>query len=306
MEKYISYLKNIRHLSPATVKAYSGDIEEFISFMEESGVPVTEPDRNSGRRYVAHLSKKGFDARSINRKISALRKFYDYKIREKEIEFNPFDYVKSQRVDKKLPTFMTQGELKQVDNLAVEKESSHPMLGARDEALFSFLYASGCRISEALSIKVRDLDFASGQVLITGKGNKQRFVFFGKTTADILQAYLPLRQQVVTKEGTDTEALFIDYKGNPLTARGATWILKQYKLNAHIDKNVTLHTFRHTFATHILESGADIRAVQELLGHAGLSTTQIYTHVGIGRLKDIHRTTHPHGRLENKGEEHGI
>ncbi len=306
MEKYISYLENIRHLSPATVKAYKGDIAEFISFMEESDCSVGSPDRNSGRRYVAHLSKKGFDARSINRKISALRKFYDYKIREKETDFNPFDFVKSQRVDRKLPLYMTTGELKQVDNMAKEKESSNPMLGARDEALFSFLYASGCRISEALSIKVRDLDFTSGQVLITGKGNKQRFVFFGKPVAEILQAYLPLRQQVVTKEGTDTEALFIDYKGNALTARGATWILKQYKMNAHIDKNVTLHTFRHTFATHVLEGGADIRAVQELLGHAGLSTTQIYTHVGIGRLKDIHRTTHPHGRLEQKGAENGV
>ena len=306
MEQYISYLKNIRHLSPATVKAYKGDIAEFISFMEESGYSVGSPDRNSGRRYVAHLSKKGFDARSINRKISALRKFYDYKIREKETDFNPFDFVKSQRVDRKLPLYMTQGELQQVDSLAKEKESSNPVLGARDEALFSFLYASGCRISEALSIKVRDLDFASGQVLITGKGNKQRFVFFGKPTAEILQAYLPLRQQVVTKEGADTEALFIDYKGNALTARGATWILRQYKMNAHIDKNVTLHTFRHTFATHVLEGGADIRAVQELLGHAGLSTTQIYTHVGIGRLKDIHRTTHPHGRLEQKGAENGV
>ena len=153
---------------------------------------------------------------------------------------------------------------------------------------------------------MRDLDFASGQVLITGKGNKQRFVFFGNQTAEILKAYLPLRQQVVTKEGTETEALFIDYKGNALTARGATWILRQYKMNANIDKNVTLHTFRHTFATHILEGGADIRAVQELLGHAGLSTTQIYTHVGIGRLKDIHRMAHPHGRLEQKGEENGI
>ena len=306
MKQYISYLENIRHLSPATVRAYSGDIAEFISFMEESGYSVSNPDRNSGRRYVAHLSKKGFDARSINRKISALRKFYDYKIREKETEFNPFDYVKSQRVDKKLPLYMTSSELNQLDELSEERESSNPMLGARDEALFSFLYASGCRISEALSIKVRDLDFASGQVLITGKGNKQRFVFFGRQTAEILKAYLPLRQQVVTKEGTDTETLFIDYKGNPLTARGATWILRQYKMNAHIDKNVTLHTFRHTFATHILESGADIRAVQELLGHAGLSTTQIYTHVGIGRLKDIHRTTHPHGRLGQKGGENGI
>ena len=306
MKQYISYLENIRHLSPATVKAYSGDIAEFISFMEESGLSVTNPDRNSGRRYVAHLSKKGFDARSINRKISALRKFYDYKIREKETDFNPFDFVKSQRVDRKLPLYMTTGELKQVDNMAKEKESSNPMLGARDEALFSFLYASGCRISEALSIKVRDLDFSSGQVLITGKGNKQRVVFFGKPVAEILQAYLPLRQQVVTKEGTDTEALFIDYKGNALTARGATWILRQYKMNAHIDKNVTLHTFRHTFATHVLEGGADIRAVQELLGHAGLSITQIYTHVGIGRLKDIHRTTHPHGRLEQKGAENGV
>ena len=306
MKQYISYLENIRHLSPATVRAYSGDIAEFISFMEESGYSVSNPDRNSGRRYVAHLSKKGFDARSINRKISALRKFYDYKIREKETEFNPFDYVKSQRVDKKLPLYMTSSELNQLDELSEERESSNPMLGARDEALFSFLYASGCRISEALSIKVRDLDFASGQVLITGKGNKQRFVFFGRQTAEILKAYLPLRQQVVTKEGTDTETLFIDYKGNPLTARGATWILRQYKMNAHIDKNVTLHTFRHTFATHILESGADIRAVQELLGHAGLSTTQIYTHVGIGRLKDIHRTTHPHGKLGQTGGENGI
>lgn len=306
MEQYISYLENIRHLSKATVKAYKGDIAEFISFMEESGYSVANPDRNSGRRYVAHLSKKGYDARSINRKISALRKFYDYKIREKETDFNPFDFVKSQRVDKKLPVYMTKSELDRVDDMAEEKETTSPMLGTRDQALFSFLYASGCRISEALSIKVRDLDFASGQVLITGKGNKQRFVFFGKKTAEILKAYLPLRQLVVTKEGTDTEALFIDYKGNALTARGATWILRQYKMNAHIDKNVTLHTFRHTFATHILEGGADIRAVQELLGHAGLSTTQIYTHVGIGHLKDIHRLTHPHGRLGQKGEGNGI
>lgn len=306
MKQYISYLENIRHLSPATVKAYSADIAEYFAFMEECGLSVTEPDRNSGRRYVAHLSKKGFDARSINRKISALRKFYDYKIREKEADFNPFDYVKSQRTDKKLPLYMTKGELDSVGSIAMEKEHTKPMLGARDQALFSFLYASGCRISEALSIKVRDLDFESGQVLITGKGNKQRFVFFGKHTEADLKAYLPLRQQVVAKSGTGTEALFIDARGNALTSRGATWILRQYKMNAHIDKNVTLHTFRHTFATHILESGADIRAVQELLGHAGLSTTQIYTHVGIGRLKEIHRSAHPHGKMVQKGEEHGI
>ena len=145
MEQYISYLENIRHLSPATVKAYSSDIAEFISFMEGSGCSVESPDRNSGRRYVAHLSKKGFDARSINRKISALRKFYDYKIRENKTDFNPFDFVKSQRVDKKLPIYMTTGELERVDDLAKEKETSNPMLGARDEALFSFLYASAIK-----------------------------------------------------------------------------------------------------------------------------------------------------------------
>lgn len=302
MERYISYLENIRHLSKATVKAYRTDIMDYISFMTDSGASVDSPDKNSGRRYIAHLTKEGFDARSINRKISALRKFYDYKIRENECDFNPFDYVKSQKTEKKLPIYMTSGELKKLYSLTALKQSSNAFISARDEAFFRFLYASGCRISEALSIKVSDISFAERQILITGKGNKQRYVFFGQNTADALASYLPLRQETVSKFGTGCDALFIDYHGNVLTPRGASWILKQYKLAAGMDKNVTLHTFRHTFATHILESGADIRVVQELLGHAGLSTTQIYTHVGIGRLKDIHRTAHPHGKMAGQGE----
>lgn len=298
MERYISYLENIRCLSKASVKAYRSDIAEFLSFASQEDIDPDMPDRNCGRKYVAFLSKKGFDPKSINRKISALRKYYDYKIREDETDWNPFSLVRSLRTEKKLPLYMSMGEIDGLSALEEEHKNENLFTGARDKALFGFLYASGCRISEALSIDLKDVDFASREIIINGKGNRERVVFFGKKSGEAFDIYLPLRKKRIALCASDTEALFIDWRGKRLTPRGASWILDRYVRRGDFNKKITPHTFRHSFATHILESGADIRAVQELLGHARLSTTQIYTHVGIGRLKDIHRNTHPHGRME--------
>lgn len=306
MDRYISYLTDIRKLSKATIKAYTGDLDEYFSYMTSNGENTDNPDRNCGRKYVAHLSRKGFDPGSINRKISCLRKYYAYRIREKESSFNPFDFVKALKTDRKLPVYLSAGEINRLDGQTEKRESVSAALGARDNALFHFLYASGCRISEALSINLEKVDFSRREIVITGKGNKQRVVFFGDRGYEALEKYLPYREEILNANQSKTKALFVSSRGKRLTAGGASYILGKYMAESGIDKKVTLHTFRHTFATHILENGADIRAVQELMGHSGLSSTQIYTHVGIGRLKDIHRIAHPHGRLDNQGEKHGI
>lgn len=306
MERYISYLRDIRKLSETTLKAYAGDLSEFLCYMAESGADPENPDRSCGRKYVAHLSKKGLDPRSVNRKISCIRKYYAYQVRENGVPFNPFDFVRALKTDRRLPVSLSAGDINSIGRTAENRSENNRALGTRDNALFHFLYATGCRISEALSVNLGNVDFERRETVITGKGNKQRVLFFGENAAAALRGYLPYRAETVRANRTSTDALFINSRGTRLTPSGASYILEKYIPESGIDKKVTLHTFRHTFATHILENGADIRAVQELMGHSGLSSTQIYTHVGIGRLKDIHRYAHPHGRIEKQGEKNGI
>ncbi|MCQ2604092.1 MAG: tyrosine-type recombinase/integrase [Spirochaetia bacterium] len=285
--------------------AYTNDISKYMEYLDENGEDWKEPDRKVGRRYIAYLSENDYDSRSINRKVSALRKFYEYQQKEGFVELNPFDYVKAMKTVKKLPVYMTANEVQKFINLGDARKDQDIFLGYRDKAFFQFMYASGCRVSEALSIDVDDLDFSDDEIIITGKGDKQRIVFFGHYAEQALKEYLPMRMARLRRFGSDSKALFIDYRGERLTSHGAWWIIQEYLKHSDLNKKVTPHTFRHTFATHILEHGADIRVVQELLGHSELSTTQIYTHIGIGRLKDIHRKTHPHGRMKRRVQ-HGI
>jgi integrase/recombinase XerC/integrase/recombinase XerD len=292
LEKYLSYLGSVKNLSPNTLSAYRKDVSRLLNFIEERGY-----DEEAGdfvRPFISHLSEKNLSARSINRIISGVRGYYRFKQRLGQAAKNPFDGIRGMKGGRGLPTFFFEEEADRLLSATADEDPG----SLRDRALFEFLYSTGCRISEAVSLDVTDLDLPAGSVKVAGKGGKERVVFLGSVAAEVLKQYL------IRRAGAGRpRALFLNRKGQRLTARGARYILSRHIKKLAFSKNVTPHTFRHSFATHILNRGADIRVVQELLGHASLSTTQIYTHVGLDRLKKVHRQAHPRGKMQKGSDE---
>jgi integrase/recombinase XerC/integrase/recombinase XerD len=224
--------------------------------------------------------------------LSALRRYFEYQVRYEKRATNPFAAVRSLKRDQRLPDFFFEEEMEQL--LALPDES---FLGKRDRAILELLYSTGCRVAELVSINISGLNYKRQSIRIVGKGNKERFVFIGREAMRALDAYLLVREEHVDRNDPDAvQALFINSRGGRITTRGVFYIIRKYIEMAGVPKKVGPHTFRHSFATHVLDRGADIRAVQELLGHSSLSTTQVYTHLGLDRLKKIYRKAHPHAR----------
>jgi len=295
-DKYLLYLKGIRNFSDNTIRAYREDIGQYISFLESHNKNENDADISSARAFVVMLSKRGLASGTINRILSSIRGYYKYLQRHGYVKLNPFSGIKSVKGEKKLPMFLFENEMEELLDI-----SSSDFLQIRNRAVFEFLYSSGCRVSEAVGCNVTDIDFKNGSIRVTGKGNKERMLFIGDTALSVLRDYIGVRKHYVKIENIDAgQALFLNKNGKRMTTRGVRYILKQYLENSAIQKNVTPHTFRHSFATHLLNEGADIRVVQELLGHASLATTQIYTHVSLARLKKVYKMAHPHAKLKEK------
>ncbi len=298
LEDFLSYLRSVRSLSEKSITAYERDLRRFFAFLEPRGVGVEDVGLKTARSYLADLSRSGMKETSINRALSAIRGFYRYGCRYAGLNANPFESVRSLKKRRELPEILYQNEVSSLlESIASDTEEGFAK--ARDLCLFELLYSTGCRVSEVVGMNVMDVDISNRTAMVRGKGSKDRIVFIGSKAASALIDYLPYRSQVQSKKDPDAAAaLFLNETGRRITRQGVAYLIEKRKTDASMSKKVSAHTFRHSFATHLLDNGADIRMVQEMLGHAGLSTTQIYTHLGIERLKRVYRDAHPHGKTK--------
>ncbi len=292
IKSFLKYLSVEKNSSPLTVSNYERDILAFQNFLEERGQGAVRWEQVSVldiRAYLAFLNKEDYARRTIARRVSSLRSFYKFMVRENFLQYNPFTKVKTPKIDKKLPAFLEETEINELLELPQKT-----VLGMRDRAVLELLYATGCRVSELVGLSLTRIDLGNRFVLVLGKGNKERIVPIGTTCAKVLQEYYPVRRELMLKyNAPEHDFVFVNNRGGVLTDRSVRRILDKYISLLAISKNVSPHTIRHTFATHLLDHGADLRAVQELLGHANLSTTQIYTHVTTERIASVYRKNHP-------------
>ncbi|MCA1030061.1 tyrosine recombinase XerC [Bacillus timonensis] len=288
---FIEYLQIEKNYSQYTIVYYERDIELFMTFMKQEGIEhFSEVSYSDVRLFLTGLYQKQYARRSVARKISSLRSFFKFLLREQLIKDNPFTLVSLPKKEHKLPQFLYAEELEKLFQVT----DTNTALGQRDQALLELLYATGIRVSECCKIEINDIDLSHGTVLVHGKGNKQRFVPFGSFAQQAIETYLnDGRRELLSKSSQNSKTLFLNFRGGPLSSRGVRLILNKLIDNVSSTIHISPHVLRHTFATHLLNEGADMRTVQELLGHAHLSSTQIYTHVTKDHLKKIYLSSHP-------------
>ncbi len=286
------YLEVERSYSEHTVLNYLKDIEDFRHFLKTNSFgSLLNLKMNYGRYFLSFLHSSGYKPRTIARKMSSLRSFYKFLMREGKIEANVFDEVSSPKPDKTLPKLVYYSEL---DNLFDAIDVSNE-IGKRDYAILETLYGTGIRVSELCSIRIQDVDFYNSSVIVMGKGGKERYLPIYNNIKSALLDYLEFSRNELLKKSKKgvTDILFLNYRGGPLTPRGVRVILNDINSNTANNLKISPHMLRHSFATHLLDNGADLRSVQELLGHANLSTTQIYTHVSKEQIKEEYTKYHP-------------
>ncbi len=294
--RYINYLELERNASPYTVRNYTTDLMSFFQFLKAKGIgSLKEVDKHVLRDYLAHLMEQGFVKTSIARKLSAIRSFYRYLEREEILTANPVQKTSSPKLDRRLPSFLSIDEMTRL----LEAPDSATPQGQRDRALLELLYAAGLRVSELAKLNLEQVNLDTREIRVWGKGSKERMVLMGEPAASALVIYLNQgRTKLIGKKRTS--ALFLNRYGARLTERSVQNILQEHANIAGIGKRVHPHMLRHTFATHLLDGGADLRVVQELLGHASLSSTQIYTHVSKSQAKKVYLSAHPLAQEDSK------
>lgn len=303
IHRYLEHIREERNLSPQTVRGYEHDLLMFLQFLaadflgkEPQDVRPDEVDALAVRSFLAAMTRRGLAKRSQGRALSAVRSLFRFACREGILTANPAQAVRSPKIPKTLPRHLRPGE---VENLIEAPEGDAP-LARRDRAILELLYASGLRVSELVGLDWRDIDLSSRVLRVMGKGGKERMVPFGRAAADALRRWLEvwesLRDPLPLDDGA--EPVFLTAKGKRLGDRAVRHLIDKWVDAAALAKGVHPHTLRHTFATHLLEGGADLRAIQELLGHSSLSTTQKYTHLEVERLLAVYRESHPRARRE--------
>jgi integrase/recombinase XerC len=293
LDKFITYLIAEKNASPYTIKNYRHEIRQFLDFLKEQGIDSWDGvDRYVLRRYLARLQAEGYVKASIARRISEMRSFCRYLVREDILDANPIRTISSPKIPKRLPDYL---DPHQVEALLAAPDATVPQ-GQRDRAIMEVLYASGLRVSEVVSLNLSNLDLRHGELRVWGKGGKERLALLGQPACRALTRYIEDGRSKLIKENRATNALFLNRLGSRLSTRSVSNILDKYARLAGLRRRVTPHVMRHTFATHLLDGGADLRTVQELLGHASLSSTQIYTHVSQARAKEVYRKAHPRAR----------
>ena len=294
VSEYILYIQTIRAYSANTVTGYSEDFKHLYAVVPEE-TPVTDVDMSMLRNCIAKLSRKKYSVTSINRFIAACRGLFAYCKKFGYVKTNVSLELKTLKTPKHLPKFMTQAE---VDDLCLEPEKKELLWETRDKALFEMLYSSGCRVGEIAGLCISDLNSDHSSAMVTGKGQKSRRVYFEEDARKALDLYLKDRDErfpeASLKGGSTVEQVFLSQKGLPLTEHGIWYIVSRYTGVEGSGRHLSPHAFRHTFATAMLSNGADIRSVQEMLGHSSISTTQRYTHVTTARLKEVYAQAFPH------------
>ena len=300
LKRFVTHLVAEKNASPYTVRNYRREIEEFAEFARGQGVTAWEAvDLPLLRRWLAWLTEQGFAKASIARRVSELRSFYRYLRREELVETNPVAGLSSPKVPKRLPRYLN---VQEAVALLTAPDTSTPQ-GLRDRAILELLYGAGLRVGELASLDIGHLDLRQSELRVLGKGDKERVALMGEPARAALARYLAEGRPHLATE-TSGRALFLNRFGGRLSTVSVTNILHKYRKLAGIERRVTPHVLRHSFATHLLDGGADLRTVQELLGHENLVTTQIYTHVSQEQARKVYLRTHPRaGEDENKGKE---
>ena len=293
VDEFLIYLSTVRGLSANTVVGYRNDLEQFMQFLTPE-IDILTITKENILLCVGQLSKQKKSAATINRFIAAVRTMFSYSRKFGYIQKDPSIEIKTVKIPKKVPSFMTAAEVNQLCNTPLKNEL---LWQSRDECLFKMMYSSGCRISEITNLKLSDFMDNYHSAIVTGKGNKQRRVFFSEEARNALARYYQDRKKVMAENHIEkpTDQLFINQKGEPISVAGIRYIITRYSGVEGTNHHVNPHAFRHTFATTMLNNGADVRIVQEMLGHSSISTTQRYTHVTTEKLIEIYNKAHPHG-----------
>jgi integrase/recombinase XerC len=286
---WLEHLRDVRRLSDATIRSYRRDLAAWSAFLAEFEMSEENAGQSEARSFMARMSTRHMAPATVNRRLSALKGYYEWRRRRLPGTDNPFIGSRTVKKGRRLPGYLTHEEIETFLDY-----TGDGFAGLRDRTLFELLYSTGCRVGEICSLNVSDV--VRRQVRVRGKGDRERMVFIGARAAEVLDEYLPNRLEQSAEDSDSRRALILDLRGERLTTRGVYYLIRRYAALTGMAKKVTPHTFRHSFATHVMDEGADIRTVQELLGHASLSTTQIYTHTGIERIKQVYRLSHPHAK----------
>ncbi|HEX6285439.1 MAG TPA: tyrosine recombinase XerC [Pyrinomonadaceae bacterium] len=298
VEQFLEHLRYERNVSAHTLRNYTSDLEQFLDSLDQSGsrprnLPdITEIDHLTIREWLAKLHSAQKKKASIARKLAALRTFFQFLVREGILELNPAKLVATPRLEKKIPTHLSVEEAIRF----IESPDPETDLGKRDRAMLELMYATGVRVAELTMLNVFDVDYQNRLIRVTGKRRKQRIIPFGDPAGDALRGYLSVREKFLLNapiSKRDEDALFLNYQGTRITTRSVGRMVEKYIRLCAGMHNISPHALRHSFATHLLDSGADLRDIQELLGHARLSTTQIYTHVSMEKLVEVYDKAHP-------------
>ncbi len=293
LENFVHFLIIERNLAENTIEAYANDLRKYIEFLEAR--KVTDPDRIEVTDVIAFLTglyKEDLSSLTIARNLSAIRMFHRFLLSEGVTEKNPPENIDSPKLARKLPIVLDQFEIEKL----LEQPDTSTVLGIRDQAMLETAYATGVRVSELLHLQLEDIIWKENLVRVFGKGSKMRIIPIGDKALEAIDRYLNESRPLLEKPDVEENTIFLNRRGRPLSRMGFWKILRNYVVKANITKPVSPHTIRHSFATHLLEGGADLRAVQEMLGHVSITTTQIYTHLDREYLKEIHRTFHPRER----------
>jgi integrase/recombinase XerC len=331
IQKFLEYLQSVKNSSPHTVSNYGNDLQQFLAYLmppESESPSLRSVDHKIIREFVSHLHDQGLEKSSIARKLASLRSFFKYCVREGMVKENPARLVPTPKLPKRIPSVLSAEEMNgflnqlaavgpnsgakiTINKISKPSERKIPrgnadeegLLVKRDRAILELLYAAGLRVSELTGLNLVDMDCKDRIVRVRGKGNKERIVPYGSKAEEALEAYWPIREQLLAQRSAGrahrhssphSEAIFLNYAGRRLTQRSVGRIVKKYVRLVNVNWDLHPHSLRHAFATHLLADGADLRAIQELLGHQSLTTTQKYTHASIRQLMDIYDKAHPH------------
>lgn len=288
VQNFVDFLERDKRLSLNTLQSYRRDIEQYFTYLQEINLQnITNTNKTTVIAYLMYLQKKGRATSTISRNLASIRSFYQYISKNKLIDHDPTTELESPKVEKKLPQILSTEEVE----LLLEQPQCVDLKGFRDKAMLEMLYATGIRVTELIQLDVQDLNLDIAFIRCN-KGNRERMIPIGSMAIAALKEYLNKSRPLLIQKN-DEKALFVNINGGRLTRQGFWKIIKQYKNQAQINKDITPHTLRHSFAAHLLENGADLRSIQEMLGHSDISSTQIYAQMAKNKLKDVYKKSHP-------------
>jgi integrase/recombinase XerC len=290
LDEFLAYLKHERNASVHTISSYRIDLTQLADYLETRKIRLPQVDNVVLRGFLAELYRRNLTKTSVARKLAAVRSFFNYGVRRRWLDENAAKVVATPRLDQHVPGFLSEEEMRKL----LEVPSADDPLGLRDRAIFEVFYATGIRVSELVGIGLEDLSLEERMVRVKGKGKKERLVPFGRKAEASLRAYLAVRHEFPLRLGETS--IFLNYRGTRLSPRSVQRLTAKYLRQAALRRNLSPHALRHSFATHLLSRGADLRVIQELLGHESLATTQKYTHMDVSQLLDIYRKSHPRAK----------